>query len=256
MLARVQQLHQLWQHLGPQWLVYRLGYATRIRTGALRRKMPATEYNEQPLNGFLTNKSLAFPENYLEYRRAQAPRFFFSPDQRAEYLPYFKRWDVESCPSTEQSLNLDKGRLHYFGREVEVGSPPRWHANPLTGDQSPADLHWSEIGDFNHGDIKVIWEPSRFGFTFALVRAFWRTGDEQYAEMFWRLVGDWREHNPPQLGVNWKCGQEITFRLMAWCFGLYGFLSAESTTAQRAVSMAQMIAISGTRIEANLDYAL
>src|SRR5262249_7835967 len=91
---------------------------------------------------------------------------------------------------------------------------------------------------------------------FAVVRAFWRTGDEQYAEMFWRLVGDWREHNPPQLGVNWKCGQEITFRLMAWCFGLYGFLSAESTTAQRAVSMAQMIAISGTRIEANIDYAL
>lgn len=257
MLGRVQQLHQLWQHLGPQWLVYRLSYATQIRTGALRRKMPATEYNEQPLDGFLTNKSLADPENYLEYRRGQGPRFFFSPDQRAEYLPYFKSWDVETRPSVEFSDNLDRGKLHYFGGEsVDAGYPPSWHANPLTGEQAPAGLHWSEIGDFEHGDIKVIWEPSRFGFTFALVRAFWRTGDERYAEMFWRLVEDWREHNPPQLGVNWKCGQEITFRVMAWCFGLYGFLSAKATTPDRAASMAQIIAISATRIKANLEYAL
>src|SRR5215468_6417019 len=96
MLGRVQQLHQLWQHMGPEWLVYRLSYAARIRTGALRRKIPATEWNEQPLDGFLKNKSLADPEIYLEYRRTQSPRFFFSPDQRAKYLPYFKRWDVET----------------------------------------------------------------------------------------------------------------------------------------------------------------
>ncbi len=37
MLGRVQQLQQLWQHMGPEWLAYRLSYATRIRTGALRR---------------------------------------------------------------------------------------------------------------------------------------------------------------------------------------------------------------------------
>src|SRR5262249_7504697 len=156
----VQQLHQLLQHLGPEWLAYRLSYATQIRTGALRRKMPATEWNEQPLDGFLKNKSLADPEFYLEYRRSQAPRFFFSPDQRAEYLPSLKRGDAEPGPSTEQSNTLGQGRLPFFVFEsAEVGFPPRWHANPLTGEQSPADLHWSEIGDFDHGDIKVIWEP-------------------------------------------------------------------------------------------------
>src|SRR6185295_11415525 len=69
-------------------------------------------------------------------------------------------------------------------------------------------------------------------------------------------VEDWRDNNPPQLGANWKCGQEISFRVMAWCFGLYGFLDAQSTTAQCVASLAQMIAISGARIEANLDYAL
>jgi hypothetical protein len=91
MLGRVQQLHQLWQHLGPEWLAYRLSYATRIRTGALRRKMPATDWNEQPLMRFITDPSLAEPQRYLEYRRAKAPPFFFSLDRRAEYQPCFNR---------------------------------------------------------------------------------------------------------------------------------------------------------------------
>jgi hypothetical protein len=257
MLGRVQQLHQLWQHLGPEWLAYRLGYATRMRTGALRRKMPATDWNEQPLHQFLADQSISEPQSYLDYRRARAPGFFFSPDCRAEYQPYFKKWDVGADAPVKQSDDLKQGRLRYFEHaSSQAGFPPDWHANPFTGERAPSDLHWSEIGDFDHGDIKIIWEPSRFSFTYALVRAYWRTGDQRYAEMFWNLVGDWREHNPPQLGVNWKCGQEISFRVMAWCFGLYGFLEANATTAARVVSLAQMIAVSGARVRANLDYAL
>ncbi len=257
MLGRVQQLHQMWQHLGPEWLAYRLSYATRMRTGALRRKMPATDWNDQPLHRFLTDQSLAEAQSYLEYRRAQAPGFFFSPDRRAEYQPCFARWDDGPDTPVKLSDELERGRLRYFEHtSVQAGFPPDWHANPFTGERAPADLHWSEIGDFDNGDIKIIWEPSRFGFTYALVRAHWRTGDERYAEMFWRCVEDWRERNPPQLGVNWKCGQEISFRVMAWCFGLYGFLDAQATTAQRVASLARMIAVSGARVEANLDYAL
>lgn len=257
MIERVQRLHQLWQHLGPEWLVYRLSYATRIRTGALRRKMPPMEWNEQPLYHFVKDQSLAEPLAYLEYRRTNAPAFFFSSDRRAEYQPYLKRWD--NGPETPLKLcdELEQGSLRYFENAyAQAGFPPNWHANAFTGECAPADQHWSEIGDFGHGDIKIIWEPSRFGFTYALVRAYWRTGDERYARMFWKLVGDWREHNLPQLGVNWKCGQEISFRVMAWCFGLYGFLDAETTSAERVALLAQMIAVSGERVQANLDYAL
>jgi hypothetical protein len=257
MLGRVQQLHQLWQHLGPEWLAYRLSYATRMRTGALRRKMPATDWNDQPLRRFLTDESLAEPQSYLAHRRAQGPAFFFSTSGRAEYQRYFAAWDTEPNTPVNQCEDLERGRLRYFEHaNVQAGFPPDWHANPFTGERAPADLHWSEIGDFDNGDIKIIWEPSRFGFVYALVRAYWRTGAERYAEMFWRLVEDWREHNLPQLGVNWKCGQEISFRVMAWCFGLYGFLDAEATNAERVASLAQMIAVSGARVDANLDYAL
>lgn len=256
-MERIQRLHQMWRHLGPEWLAYRIGYAARMRTGVLRRKMPATEWDDQPLGSFLDDASLADAQSYLDYRRAQAPAFFFLPSSRVEYQRYFAVWDGEGATPLKQCEELGRGRLRYFEHTTaQAGFPPDWHANPFTGERTPTDVHWSEIGDFDSGDIKIIWEPSRFGFAYSLVRSYWRTGDERFAEMFWQLVEDWRDHNPPQLGVNWKCGQEISFRVMAWCFGLYGFLDAQATTAQRVASLAQMIAISGARIEANLGYAL
>lgn len=256
-LDRVQYLHQLWRHLGPEWLAYRVGYAARMRTGLLRRKMPATEWEEQPLSSFLEDSSLAEGRAYLDYRRSHAPAFFFASSSRAVYQQCFAAWDREGQAPVQLCEELAQGRLRYFEHEyAQTGFPPDWHSNPFTGDRTPSALHWSEIADFGAGDIKVIWEPSRFAFAYALVRAYWRTGDERYAEMFWTCVEDWRDRNPPQLGVNWKCGQEISFRVMAWCFGLYGFLDAQATTPERVGSLARMIAVSGSRIEANLDYAL
>ena len=34
---------------------------------------------------------------------------------------------------------------------------------------------------------------------------------------------------PYELGINWKCGQEISFRTFAWLFGLYAFRSPLTT---------------------------
>ena len=85
------------------------------------------------------------------------------------------------------------GAWRYFGRAAVQGTfPPDWHANVYTGQQAPADRHWSRVGEFAFGDIKAIWEPSRFRAAFVLVRAWWRTGDERYAEAFWTLFESWR----------------------------------------------------------------
>lgn len=256
MSSAVYRAWQAGRHMGVRWVVYRLSYAARLRTGQLRRQTPAEAWDDHPLAGDLRDARLADPAAYLEYRRVRAPRFFFDPHARSAYCSLFGQWDADASPLLESDA-LAGGRLRYFGHAfAEVGNPPIWHTNPFTGERVPAGRHWSEIGDFGHGDIKLIWEPSRFGFVFALVRAYWRTGDERYAEQFWRLAEDWRAHNLPQCGPNWKCGQEASFRAMAWCFGLYGFLHAQVTSAERVAMLAQMVASSGRRIAANLSYAL
>lgn len=167
------------------------------------------------------------------------------------------RWDSTGSGPVAQADDLANGFVQFFSHErVEVGSPPRWHVDPFSKFEFPRNQHWSQIGDFGAGDIKLVWESNRFGFVFALVRAYWRTSDERYAELFWQSIEDWRRHNPPQAGCNWKCGQEISLRVMAWCFGLYGLTSSPATTPERVATLAQMIAVSGQRIEANIGYAL
>jgi hypothetical protein len=257
MTRTVRNALEIGKAFGPAWLAYRLGYALRLRTGLLRYQLPTTSWEAQPLSTFLRDPALAEPQRYFAARREHRPRFFFTPADRYQYQVLLKLWDQKREYSVNTAEQLVCGVFTYFSHTpVATGCPPAWHRNPFSRRISLSECHWSEIDDFAAGDIKLVWEPNRFSFVYTLVRAYWRTGDERYAELFWQLVEDWRHHNPPQQGVNWKCGQEISFRVMAWCFGLYGFLESVSTTAERVTMLAQMIAVSGQRIAVNLSYAL
>lgn len=152
---------------------------------------------------------------------------------------------------------LADGKISYFSNEpIDVGFPPKWNDNLLQDKPGPPKVHFSKIDEFGCGDVKCIWEPNRFGFTYDLVRAYWRTGNERAAEVFWQAAEDWLEHNPPNKGINWKCGQESTFRAMAWCFALWGFADCAATTPQRVLKAIQLMRATGRRVEAHLGYAL
>lgn len=237
--------------------MFRAGYALRRRSGLMRRSLPATSWDTQPLAGLLSDPSLSDAETYAAHRAERGVPFLFNTADRESWQPHFRRWDAESTSPVGIADTLLDGVFRFFEHQsINLGSPPNWHLHPVTGQEYPADRHWSEIGDFNGGDIKYVWEPSRFAWGYPLVRAYWRTGDERYAQHFWHLVEDWRECNPPQHGVNWKCGQEVALRVMACCFGLYGFADSPETTPARISMLAQLLAVSGQRIKANLSYAL
>lgn len=256
----VSRLHRCWSlvtHFGPSWLLLRACHAARMKSGLIRRQCPMTAWDDRPLSRFLNRTAPADMAQYAQYRRSSAPRFFFDSSSRIEYQKIFERWDKVSTSPQAQANDVRNGFVQFFSHErVEVGFPPLWHRDPFTGTAFPTDRHWSQIGDFGAGDIKLVWETNRFGFTFPLVRSYWRAGNEQYAELFWQLVENWRASNRPQTGANWKCGQEISLRVMAWCFGLYGFLDCQASTPDRIAMLAQMIAVSGGRIESNIGYAL
>jgi asparagine synthase (glutamine-hydrolysing) len=234
-----------------------VAYELELRTGVWRRRLPADEWAAHALADALADPALADPPAYLAYRRERAPSFLFAPADRARYAPLLRAWDAAGPGPAVEADALAGGRVRFFAHAfVETGFPPAWHRDPGTGADAPAARHWSAIPDFGPADVKTIWEPSRFAFVYALVRAYWRTADERYPSLFWRATESWRAANPPQQGPNWKCGQEISLRLMAWCFGLHGFLDSPATTPERVVALAQTVAVSAARVEANLDYAL
>ena len=133
--------------------------------------------------------------------------------------------------------------------------PPDWHVDPLGMSRFPKAVHWSRIDDFKFGDVKLVWELSRFSPVFDLVRAYWLTGDERYAKGFWCLLEDWLSNNPPNRGVNWKCGQEVAFRVMTLAFGLHGFKDSPETSLGRMVAMRQLMKVSARRIQGHIRYA-
>ena len=152
------------------------------------------------------------------------------------------------------------GELPFFGgRWLEVGWPPAWHRHPLTGTEWPSDVHWSQLStaDPGRGDIKWIWEPSRFSAAFVLARCFAATNQQRYREAFWELLSAWQERNVPFLGPNWYCGQEAALRMFAIDFAVGVFESAgEPPSVEQARSLEQMTYDSARRIALALDYAL
>src|SRR5262249_33627743 len=110
------------------------------------------------------------------------------------------------------------GRANYFlAHTCEIGSPPNWFLNPFQNQQHPQPaLHWSKIADFSvaAGDIKAVWDLSRFSWASIFARAWRISGDARYLSAFELWIEDWWQRNPPNTGPNWMCGQETSVRLI------------------------------------------
>jgi hypothetical protein len=79
-------------------------------------------------------------------------------------------------------------------------------------------------------DIKFVWEPARFGWAFTLGRAYRLSGDEKYAEAFWRYFESFTDANPACFGPHWMSGQEVALRLMAFVWAGQVFEAALAHT--------------------------
>jgi hypothetical protein len=113
---------------------------------------------------------------------------------------------------------LVTGRANYFSAHAhDVGNPPNWFLNPFQDKQHPQSaLHWSKIADFGAevGDIKVVWEMSRFSWAPVFARAWRISSDIRYLSALQLWIRDWWRRNPPNTGPNWACGQETSIRLI------------------------------------------
>ncbi|MCP4745141.1 MAG: hypothetical protein GY874_03220 [Desulfobacteraceae bacterium] len=242
------------KYMGLPWIIYRLYYIFLVRSGFLRIKMPKPG-QKKGRKSF--NVSGGFDvDTCHKVLLDKSEKFFFNSRQKKTYQSMFNNWDLEQDPIA-QSDELEEGIFRYFSWKRQfVGLLPDWHRNPFTNQVYPNGLHWSQIPDFKNGDIKMVWEINRFDWVYVLVRAYWRTGNKDYPELFWRLVNHWIRQNPVNTGVNWKCGQEIGLRLMALCFGLYGFLDHAETLPENILSLYELVYHSAVRIEKNIHYAI
>lgn len=186
MLKKLSLLLPLLPKLGYWNVAYMLWYRTSLKLGMRKAKFSSGN----PVKGnFYKSTSLA--SNYPEV---------WKPEVRAK------------------AEALMQGQIDYFHHHsFEVGNPPNWFTNPFEDSVlNNPDKHWTELSDFelNTGDIKILWEPSRFDWLTDLARAYKVFGDEKYLIRLNAWLQDWSQKNPKNCGPNWKCGQETAIRVM------------------------------------------
>ncbi|NAR53165.1 weeF [Acinetobacter haemolyticus] len=132
---------------------------------------------------------------------------------------------------------------------------PDWFYSPLTQHTfRNTDRPWYQIPDFdeNVGDVKGIWEASRFDWLIDLIVSERKNRDGKSLTQLDYWLNDWCQKNPAYLGPNWKCGQEASIRVMhivAALIGLDQFHHAND-------NVLTFIEVHLKRIEPTIDYAI
>ena len=176
--------------------LYRLG----LKSGYFRKVTPA--------------RSLVLPEKL-------PARFFLSTPARESLNGLLGR---TAQGVVDEANELVCGRLRLFGGTLV----------PLQLVPGKDLRHWTSYENhqvpWGKEDVKFLWEPARFGWTFLLGRAYCLTGCEDYAQLFWQLTERFLEANPVNLGPNWASGQEVALRLFALSFAIQVFSGSDHTT--------------------------
>ena len=111
------------------------------------------------------------------------------------------------------------GRYSLFTLDdVELGHPPEWNRDPLTGRRAP--LQPSGSLDYRDerlvGNIKYLWEPNRHLHIATLAQAYALTRERAYADAIRTHIESWIAQCPPGRGPNWSSSLELGIRLINW----------------------------------------
>ena len=150
------------------------------------------------------------------------------------------------------------GRIKGFSSiELDYGYPLNWQMNPLTGKSCSIKDKWFEIADFDkdRGDIKLVWEASRFTHFYHFARAYMITHDKRYYKAFSEQLNDWLTDNPYSFGANYKCGQECALRMVNALAVYSVFSSYGLTTQEDAANVAELTGRCYRKILSNFFYA-
>lgn len=198
-----------------RYILFRSKYEFERRTGLLARKFP-------------TNPPRAKLPSLAEWR--------ISP---IHYL-FDKQGDIKVMKEKNNNLSesvcrVQKGEIQFFSHEWKsLGLDWDYVTNPANGYRYNVKQHWTRINDFDEaaGDIKFVWEPSRFCWLYQIVRNDYHN-DEDHSEFVIGRILDWIEKNPLNCGPNYKCSQETSLRVLNWLFALNFYKNSDALTEDR-----------------------
>ena len=198
--------------MGLRYSCYRVKHLIEIKFGLLKKK--------HPMNPAI-RKFIAFED------WKNSPTFFVIDTRENIHL--------EKNPNPklkEKAAKILNSEICFFSSEWKnLGSDYNWITNPETNFTYDSSKHWSEINDFNplNGDIKYVWEKSRFSYLLTIMRYDYHFNEDHSAFVF-AEIEDWINSNAINQGPNWKCSQEISLRLFNWMYLLTFYKNTDALT--------------------------
>ena len=221
-------------------LLYRTYYEFSKKIGILKRRYPPISPQKITNNTFIEkelsskNHGLFLDFDYIDW----------------EFIK--NHLDFDSIAQNMQGIYkvFSKTKINY-------GNPIEWDRHPISKKKFGSNLHWTEIENtpISVGDIKYYWEISRFRFAALLVLAYHCTKNDDYFNHFWECFNSWIESNPPELGVNWRCGQEISIRVLFWTIAYFGFFKNKNFSHSKKVMLLNHIIYSAKHVRKNMNFA-
>ena len=212
MFERIKDTINMVHNMGWRYVAFRSKHELLIRSGLFKKRFPLVAIRE------------AMP-TVKEWRLEKA--HFFFDDKGSIKLP------KNPNPALEQTyIELLQGNFIFFNSiRFNLGENYNWITNPDNGYQYDVNKHWTEIIDISveAGDIKYVWEKSRFSFLYNIIRYDYHFSKDCSGVVFKEMLS-WIDQNPINCGPNYKCSQEISLRVLNWIFALYYYKNAPTLT--------------------------
>ena len=191
-------------------------------------------------------RKLLFPTNKVNIQIKE----IFNKSQKID--SYNNKW--RSYHINKANHLLDGNVIYFFNEKKNIGYPPNWFKNPYTGEILKNNFHWLETKEFglNTGDIKILWEVSRFYWLNDFAIAYKLTGEVHYLKAMNDWISDWIKENPYNQGINWRCGQEAAIRVI----NIFLSLITLGNECEYNPNVEQIILLHLKRIRANILYAI
>jgi hypothetical protein len=182
--------------MGFRYVVFRVWYEFTRKTGLLKKFYPTeTKCNPVSIAQFIQNAPQFLPMQYCSTS--------YSPEERELLQNDYTR--------------IINGEYPFFSGQYFVTGHHSWLKNPLNGYCYNSEKHWTEIADIDPaaGDIKFVWERARFSWIYILLRADCVL-EKDSARFLFDSILSFIDHSPDNCGPHWRCGQEISLRVLNW----------------------------------------
>lgn len=210
---KIKVYNELFAQMGPKYAAFRVGYELKKKLGLYESKFP-TDFKIK---------------SYIELAKWQKnlSHGFITPSKEE----FDKRGIGPSDKLRKQLSKILNGEILFFNFDwKQIGFENDWDVHPVSKHQYP-QMHWTKLPIYDKavGDIKYVWEKSKFSYLLYVLRNDLHN-DQDNSSFIFSEIERWIDQNKPNTGAQYICSQEMGIRLINWCFALFFYKNSSFLT--------------------------